>query len=234
MIRIFIGSDVWQKKAGAEDVLEYSIRKHASEPVGIHWMRAGDNFPVCNGKRPGHWNLCREPNQAWPKTGHGTDFSVFRCAVPELAGFTDKAIYLDVDMLVLGDIAELWNTPQRRPYLCNSSGRTEVAVIQCEPFKDALWWPRISTMAPSGVYLHQYRDLLLRRNFLDQTLTWDWNTVDKVTPTMKLLHYSAVPTQPYRPYPTVAYKDHPIKECADLWFKTRDEANAARASAAGS
>jgi hypothetical protein len=89
-------------------------------------------------------------------------------------------------------------------------------------------------MQTSGVYLHQYRDLLLRRNWMDQTLTWDWNTVDKMTPTMKLLHYSAVPTQPWHPYKSVKYSPHPVPECSELWFRYQAEANAARAKATGS
>ncbi len=226
VVRIYVGSDVYQQKAGAEEVLEYSIRKHASMPVEIHWMRAGDNFKVSNGRVSGHWNLCREPGQAWPKHGHGTDFSVFRMAVPELCGFSGKAIYLDADMLVLGDIAELWNLPQRAPYLCNGKGRTEVALLDCAAFGKLTWWPRLRAMQESGTYLHEYRLMLQRNGFLDESLSWDWNACDRMTGTAKLIHFTSVPHQPYRPYPGVQYREHPDSECVRLWHQYREELHA--------
>lgn len=224
MIRVYVGSDVHQRHAEMEAILHYSIFKHASEKVEVHFMCAGDNFKVSNGPRDGHWNLCREPNQAWPKFGHGTDFSVFRMAVPEYAGFTGKAIYLDVDMIVLGDIAELWRMPQKKPYLCNSGKRTEVALIDCAAFQDVPWWPRIAQMQPSGVYLSNYRSMLAQHGFLEESLPWEWNSVDKMLPGAKLIHYSAVPTQPWHPYKSVQYSPHPDPAALAVYEQYRREA----------
>lgn len=228
-IRIFVGSDTSQRIAGAEMVLEHSIRKHASVPVEIMFMRAGDNFPVSAKVQPGHWCLGRAPNQAWPKVGSGTDFSMFRCAVPELAGFDGKAIYLDVDMLVLDDIKLLFDLPQKAPWLCNGKGRTEVALIDCAPFKNG-WWPSIEQMQARAWMLPQYRQLLANHQFLDESLSWDWNTCDKVTASMKLLHYTSVPHQPWHPYSSVAYFPHPCDEAVRLWYDYLSEAREAAAT----
>lgn len=232
-IRVFVGSDIYQQQVEAEATLEHTIRKHASMPVEITWMRAGDTMPVSNGPKPGHWNICREPGQAWPKTGHGTDFSVFRMMVPEMAGFHGKAIYLDVDMILLGDIAELWNMPQKAPYLCNSKGRTEVALIDCEAFGNADWWPRIASVQQTGTYLPTYRNMLAQRGWIDESLPWEWNACDKMLPGAKLLHATSVPHQPFRPYPNMKYHDHPDVAFRDAFLNARQEMRERASATAG-
>jgi len=44
----------------------------------------------------------------------------------------DFGIYLDPDMIVLGDIAELWRYRRSRRFVCMRDGSTEVAVIDCQ------------------------------------------------------------------------------------------------------
>ena len=81
MIRVFVGtdSDVHQD---AEKVLEYSIRKNTAEEVDLVFMHPG-----------------------WKSVPTG--FSTHRYMIPELCNWEGYAIFLDVDMLVLGDLAEL-------------------------------------------------------------------------------------------------------------------------------
>lgn len=224
---------MWQARAGAELVLEHSLRKHSSLPVDITWMRAGakddpltaPGFAVSEGPEADCWMLGRPIDQAWPKRGHGTPFSPFRMAVPELCEFQGKAIYLDVDMLLLGDIAELWRWPQKAPYLCNGQGRTEVALIECFAFSP-LTWPSIDRMQTSFIPLVQLRAELRRMDYLDETLPWTWNSCDVCLPDARLIHYTSVPHQPYKPYTTVRYKDHPEPALAKLWHETHREAKA--------
>ena len=94
MIRVFIATA--DKYVDHEPVLEYSILKHASEPVEINWMRAGENGLVAHG--------C-------------TGFTNFRFAIPRLAGQSGYAIYFDVDMLVMADVAALWAYRKQEDYL---------------------------------------------------------------------------------------------------------------------
>ena len=160
-MRVFIATST--KYASHEPVLEYSIRKHASGPVDIIWMRAGENDLVAHG--------C-------------TGFTNFRYAIPRLAGRKGYGIYLDVDMLVLADLAGLWAYRQAGKWVCMKDGSTEVSVIDCTlEFPDAVHLfgkGTLSDMAP-----------------LSRSIPLDWNVKDKVLPSMKLLHFTDLYRQPW-------------------------------------
>ena len=104
VIKVFVGCDPNNCDLEQMMVLDYSIHKHTSLPVEIVWMQ-----------------LSRDPNSYWysnPETGEGwntskwaTPFSGFRWAIPEYCDFTGKAIYMDADVVILSDLAELWNYP---------------------------------------------------------------------------------------------------------------------------
>ncbi len=62
----------------------------------------------------------------YPEKEEGcTGFSNVRYAIK-------KGIYLDPDMIVLGDIADLWAYHRPKKYVCMQDGSSEVAVIDCE------------------------------------------------------------------------------------------------------
>ena len=82
MIRIFIGTD-GDFHQDAEKVIEYSIRKNTEQEVDLNFIRPGYKNGV-------------------------TGFTNHRFIIPELCNYEGYAIYLDVDMLVLGDLSELW------------------------------------------------------------------------------------------------------------------------------
>jgi hypothetical protein len=90
--RFYVGTDTTQI-LGAK-ILEYSIRKHSSIPVEVDYM-----LDVT-------WPFPKDP-----KNQPGTHFSFHRFAIPERAGYTGRAIYVDADMLVLRDPKELWELP---------------------------------------------------------------------------------------------------------------------------
>lgn len=104
VIKVFIGCDPNNCDLEQMMVLDYSIHKHTSMPVEIVWMQ-----------------LSRDPNSYWysnPKTGEGwnttkwaTPFSGFRWAIPEYCNYAGKAIYMDADVVVLSDLADLWHHP---------------------------------------------------------------------------------------------------------------------------
>ena len=59
----------------------------------------------------------------YPEVEEGcTGFSKVRWTI-------DRGIYLDCDMIVLGDIAELWSYRRSGKFVCMQDGSTEVAVI---------------------------------------------------------------------------------------------------------
>lgn len=229
-LHIWVGTDDWQRKAGAERVLEHSIRKRASCPVSIHLMRAGDpEWPVSEHGDPGTWKLGRPVNQAWPKQGWGTPFSAFRFAIPEMMGFKDRAVYMDVDQLVLGDVAELLYIAMPKPWVCCHPSMTDVSVIECSYFGGPDW-PKIEKMKPSGARVFDYCQRLARMGYVSATLPWDWNcrdSNDEWKDSTRLLHFTSVPHQPWRPYETVKYRPHPKLAWERKWLDELAEANAA-------
>lgn len=98
-VRIFIGCAPNGDDAESQATLEYGLRSRSSLPVDITWMRlTRDPGSLFYAGGPGGWNA----------SGWATPFSGFRWAVPLACGFKGRAIYMDSDLVVLGDIAELW------------------------------------------------------------------------------------------------------------------------------
>jgi hypothetical protein len=97
MIRIFIGYD--PREAVAFNVLSFSIQSRASRPVAI--------APLM---------LSQLDGLMW-RERHGlqsSDFSFSRFLVPHLCDFQGWALFMDCDMLVLDDVAKLWDLRDER------------------------------------------------------------------------------------------------------------------------
>jgi len=199
-------------------------------------MRSGtEGFEVSKLGGNGTWKINIEPGpHAWKQRGAwGTPFSCFRFAVPELCGFQGRAVYLDADMLVLGDVRELLELPLVSGYHTVNEIRTDVSVIDCAYFKDRSWWPSIADMKPSGRLTYHYCQILKHNKAISTSLPACWNVCDPMTPCKdpgttgcKLLHYTVVPTQPYRPYPGQHYYKHPWQSWVDAWNHMNDESRA--------
>ena len=89
-IPIFIGYD--PREAVAYHVCANSIIRHASQPVAI--------IPLA-------LNLFQDYTET--HTDGSNQFIYSRFLVPHLMGFKGWAIFIDGDMIVRGDIVELWN-----------------------------------------------------------------------------------------------------------------------------
>ena len=146
-IPIYIGSS--DRFADVEWLPEYSIRRNTQADVEIHIVR---------------------PNWYGMAESGCTGFSKVRHAVPEIARNMGHlhCIYLDVDMLVLGDISELWDYRANGRWVCLLDGTTEVSVIDTR--SHAARYPRIPPA---------------------------WNAEDQVFDGMKLLHFTDLSTQPW-------------------------------------
>jgi len=198
-------------------------------------MRSGDpGWEVTKDGAGGTWRVGDAVDAGWVNNrSWGTPFTGFRFAVPELCHFEGKAIYLDADMLVLGDIAELWEQEPEmgRGIRCWGPLRTDVSVIQCDRFhvehRDKRW-PTIERMKPSGWRAMDYLRRLHSLDLIDPGLDPLWNDCDGMHyekgANTKLLHYTHVlEGQPYRPYPNVRYpKEFPFvttsKQAGNLWW----------------
>lgn len=206
--RVFVGCD--DRSRIAEQALKSSIQRNASIEVDFVWMR--------HIEPPFDWDAV--PRLPWESGGWATQFSNFSYAVPELCEFQGRAIFLDSDMVVLGDIRELWDAPQSRPWLSISLDRTHVSVIDCEPFKDADWWPRLREMKTSRRLNTEYLRILSDHDFFDFSIDPAWDSRDFYDPkTTKLIHFTNMPSQPWKPWPErFQYSQHPDQAATDLFW----------------
>ena len=97
MIRVFIGFD--PREAVAFSVLSYSIQARASRPVAI--------APLMLSQLQGVLTRERHPLQS-------TDFSFSRFLVPYLSGYEGWSVFMDCDMLMLDDVAKLYELRDQR------------------------------------------------------------------------------------------------------------------------
>ncbi len=91
MIRVFIGYDA--KLPVLYNVLQHSIQVRSSRPVSI--------TPIMLSQLSGIYNRERHPLAS-------TEFSFSRFLTPYLSGYEGWSLFIDNDMLVLDDIAKLW------------------------------------------------------------------------------------------------------------------------------
>lgn len=202
-MRIFVGA-VHTHRLMFE-VLRWSIRRHASRPVEVHSIGAllGSTLPV--------------PNK--PENRPVTPFSFQRFAVPMLAQWQGRAIYLDSDQLVLRDIAELndrtmfglrlMHRPKRGPDSRTGSHVSSVMLLQCDRLRQ--WSPQqIADDLDAGRY--SYHALMkLKPIWLKGTFPRHWNSLDHLEPGRTgLLHYTRRSTQPW------LAREHPHE---GVWFE---------------
>lgn len=93
-IKIYVATQ--EEQMLAVKVLEYSILKHTDAPVEV--------FPL-------HSSNIQYTEPKEIENRQRTPFSFQRFLIPELNGYTGKAIYVDSDMQVFTDIKKLWNLP---------------------------------------------------------------------------------------------------------------------------
>ena len=91
MIPVFIGYDT--REAVAFSVLANSIHRHATQPVSV--------TPLMLSQLQGVFHRDKHPLQS-------TEFSFSRFLTPYLSGYSGWSIFMDCDMLVREDIANLW------------------------------------------------------------------------------------------------------------------------------
>jgi hypothetical protein len=197
-MRVFIGVDDTQRIAAR--VLEHSLRRHASRPVVVEHL---DQPPR---------RLPREKRNQ-PRT----PFSFNRFRIPELAGFRGPALYLDSDMLVFGDVAEVFDlefgdaqvlcTRQDEPppgWATHSGFRPgrqfSVMLIDCER---AHWdVDEIVDRLDAGALTYEQLmfDLaIVPSDEIEESIPPEWNHLERYEPgKTRLLHYTNVPTQPWR------------------------------------
>ncbi len=196
-LRIFVGSEPSQ--VVAHRVLEFTIRRHASIPVEVTPMI---DLPL--------------PEPSDPANRARVGFTFSRFLIPELCGFQGRAVYIDADMLVFGDVAELAALPMDgAKVLCTYQrelpeawrekagfrpGRNvAVLVLDC----GALDWDATKIVAGLDEGRYTYEELvydlrLVEAEAVHDTIPPEWNHLERFDPTTRLLHYTVVRTQPWK------------------------------------
>jgi len=170
-------------------VLEFSIRQTASLPVKLSALYTYDRpIPMPQAKK----NRPRTP------------FSFQRFLIPELCGYQGKAIYLDADMLVFRDIAELWNQPldccdlqtvqEPRKGL---PSQFSVMLLDCSRLSWSI--EDIVSSLDSGEMEYSR---LMHHMCIVENIGWDippgWNSLEHYeSQVTALLHYTNMHTQPW-------------------------------------
>jgi hypothetical protein len=196
-IDIFVGADRSQLLAVA--VLEHSIRRRTRRLVQVR--------PLIDLDLP-------EPRDI--RQGSRTNFSFARFAIPELAGYTGKALYLDADMLVFRDIAELWDIPfdgssvviqeeiPEHAVSHKKAGAPSKRVKQCSVMlidcARARWDVRQIVAGLDGRYTYEelmYELCILPESEIRYAVPFAWNSLEHFDGTTRLIHYTDMDTQPW-------------------------------------
>lgn len=197
-IRIFVGVSGNDEDIEFQAVLHYSLLKHASQPLDLTWMR-----------------LSRDPSSFWysdpqRKLGWRTDkwatpFSALRWGIPAACDFKGKAIYMDVDMIAMADIAELWNQDFTTGSMISKPEAICVSMYDNAKMRTVL--PPLDQIKQPSRY-REVRRMVLSNGCVQRYSGGNWNCLDMrkdtggeykdlTDPDIKVLHFTQIPTQPH-------------------------------------
>lgn len=187
MIKIFVGCAPDGHDAESCATLEHSLRSRTSAELDITWMVAN-----------------RDPGSlwcGWDMRRWSTPFSGYRWRVPAACGFQGRAIYLDSDLVVLGDIAELWETELGPGQIAaaRSPSKFCVTLWDCQAAKghmlDAVDLMRVDGHERQTAYFRSHPGLVrafgARWNYLDSE---DRGTLGQI------VHFTDLTCQPHLNY----------------------------------
>jgi hypothetical protein len=233
VIRIFVGTACNHDDLESQSVLEWSIRKHASQPVEITWMHLSHD-PA-------------SPWSGWRTETWATPFSAFRWAIPEVCGFEGKAIYTDSDVIFMADIAELWNQPLApgKVALAKGGGSWRYCVSLWDCVEAQKHIPPLAKLKADPDAHQMLCGYFAKHRELTQSFQGDWNCLDGEghadlrDGSLKALHYTAMDSQPHLRHalPRLAkegrkhwfngkVRRHPRRDIEELFDKLLAEAKA--------
>jgi hypothetical protein len=187
-VRVYVGSQDAQMLA--VKVLEFSIRQYASLSVEV--------FPL-------HQARIEHPMPREVRNRPRTPFSFQRFAIPALAGYRGRAIYLDSDMQVFQDIRGLWTLPFGDADLlaardAGDDGRKpqfSVMLLNCEELRWDL--AQIVERLDRGELTYEtlmYQMAVARK--VRAGIDPNWNSLERYRDgETALLHYTDMNTQPW-------------------------------------
>lgn len=206
-IRIFIGAG--EEQIVPALVLRHSILKHATMSVEVTIM-----------------NEWTHPMPKDPRNRPRTPFSFQRFMIPEKCDYKGHAIYMDSDMLVFGDVKEIWQEKlaekedllvMRNDDIDKHRAKYSVFVMDCSKL---LQWgiSNFVRLLDQGYYSYEELMFDMRNGARPKCgFNTDWNSIEEYTEDKtKLLHYTEMYNQPW-----LANPNHPL---GHLWFAELKEA----------
>ena len=217
MINVFIGYD--SKEKVAYNVLSHSIIQNSTKPVAI--------TPIALNNLKD--DFVRERNNI-----SSTEFSFSRFMIPYLMNYQGWALFMDCDMLMFEDIAELWRMrdDSKAIQVCKHDyvpkektkflGQTQTAYPKKNWSSFMLMnCKKCSTLTPdyvnraSGLELHQFKWLESEELIGELPLEWNWLVGEyEHKKDVKNVHYTE--GGPW-------FTDYRECDYSKDWFKNHDE-----------
>jgi hypothetical protein len=201
-VRIFLGTEAKQFRAERMFIRSIAQARDPSRRYEVYLMN----------------DLAGFDRRGW-KTG----FTNYRYAIPALAGNRGRAIYNDVDQIYLGDPGELFDRDMKGKGVLGINEReTSVMLIDCERMAD-VWRLEYAQEGRKHKFFRSQmhdRDLWGPMPGVWNARDWEYQEGDS-----KLLHYTTLQTQPWRPFPKeLRYHDSPEGR---IWFDMETAADQA-------
>lgn len=226
MIRVFVGCAANTEDAESQAVLEHTLRKYASEPVHITWMRLSKD-PTSP--------YYSDAGKGWRTERWATPFSGFRWAIPAMCGWQGRAIYSDSDVIYQADVAELWRQELLPGKVVLAKGGAQswrycVSLWDCERARGHV--DTVAMLQADPMAHDRLGRYFASRPELTQQFAGDWNCLDgkdnggKDYPTLddpaiKAIHYTDMGMQPHLPAATRRLAAKGLKH----WFNGRPVAH---------
>ena len=196
-VRVFVGTD--RSQMLGFEVLRYSMSRHSSLPVQVTSM------------------LDLElPDPQDVRQSRRTGFSFSRFAIPRLAAYQGRALYVDADMQVFRDIRELWempfdgakviiqeDIPENRQAVEKAGAparrirQSSVMLLDCSALQ---WNPEEIIAGLDGKYTYEellYDLCILRDEDIGYRIPYRWNSLEYWDEETALTHYTDMRTQPW-------------------------------------
>ena len=194
-LRVFVGAAKAQWLPFM--VLRTSILRRASIPVKVESL----------------WGLAQKPSGKLLKRKRPrTPFSFQRFDIPRLCGYAGRAVYLDSDMIMLTDVAELSGNFEKNlvvtPPPDGRGAQFAVMVMDCAALPG--WSVAAVCEKLRRERGYDYRSLMKLKGIarVSPSLSPRWNELDSYRKDTKLLHFTDMARQPW------LKKGHP---CESVW-----------------
>lgn len=199
-VRIFVGSESAQGRA--ERILIWSIEqvRDPGRVYEIYLMKELKGFD----------------RRKWL-----TGFTNYRFAIPAFAGQAGRAIYNDVDQIYLADPGLLFDHDLNdHGFLSIARNDTSVMVMDCKKMA-AIWSLEAAKFEKKNALVQR----ALEVPNLWGPLEPEWNARDEEYQAgqSKVLHYTALHTQPWQPFPQEFVYQKSLE--GDVWFSLEHSAN---------